>query len=57
MAIQALQKYSQAEKGHRTMVDALIPAQEAFSEALNAGASCPIFSGQIILGQEMPHPQ
>ncbi len=41
MAIQALQRYSQAEKGHRTMVDALIPAQEAFSEAVNAGTSCP----------------
>ena len=56
MAIQALQRYSQAEKGHRTMVDALIPAQEAFSEAVNAGTSRPIFFGQNTLRQEHLHP-
>ena len=37
-AIEALQHYSQAQKGDRTMLDALIPAQEAFSEAVQSGA-------------------
>ena len=36
-AIEALQRYSQAHRGDRTMLDALIPAQEAFSEAVQSG--------------------
>lgn len=53
MAIKALQRYSQAERGHRTMVDALIPAQEAFSEAVDAGASCFIFFGLHLSRQKL----
>ncbi len=38
-ALLALQKYSRAQKGDRTMLDALIPAQQAFSDAAHSGVS------------------
>ncbi len=38
-ALLALQKYSRAQRGDRTMLDALIPAQQAFSDAAHSGLS------------------
>jgi hypothetical protein len=37
-AVAALLRYSGAQPGHRTMLDALVPAQEAFCGALQQGA-------------------
>lgn len=37
-ALLALQKYSRAQRGDRTMLDALIPAQQAFLDAAHSGA-------------------
>ena len=38
-ALLALQKYSRAQRGDRTMLDALIPAQQAFSDSAHSGPS------------------
>ena len=39
-AVGALQKYSQAQPGDRTMLDALVPAQTACCAALQQGKCC-----------------